>query len=379
MGVLKANEEVNMFRLRRSLAALALILFATSPAAALYTEYKREEFGPAEKAALSAPGDAGWTLRHSSNRVYLQETGWSGWGQVHDELIVACQGDVDAANRALAAFAAIPAERREIRLFPGPGFAVSLKGEKSPCDWLIQWTRHVQMPRGDRKTTTETSSAVLTMYIARSGPIPPADPRAGQWINELNDGRFPVRQRASQALAELGDAALPALQKAVKEAPTIEQKRRVEQLLDRLKPIHLERVKLPAGMPIVSLNYLLEHETKNWHSGDLGKSWGAAVNICAWADYSDAIVPLLAEAAQDSREQVRELAVRAITRLGKRAAAIVPTLQAALPSAAAAVRDSLRQATAAVQDAPENPELHEQARQRKRLNEDIAQYCRSAH
>lgn len=366
-----------MFQTTRSAAALALLLLATSPAAALYTEYKREEFGPAEKAPHTAPGHAGWALRHIADRVYLQETGWSGWSQVHDEVLVACRGDVEAANRALTEFKNLPAEHKEVRLFPGPGFVRSLKGEKVPCDWQIHWTSHVAFPRGERKTTTETKSAVLTLYIARSGPIPTADPRAGQWINDLNDNRYPVRQRASQLLAESGDAALTALRKALNDNPTIEQKRRLEQLLDRLKPIHLARVKLPAGVAVASLNQLLDQAIKNWHSGDLGKSWSAACDICAWADHSDATAPLLAEALQDSREQVRELAVRAIARLGQRAASVVPALQAAQTSAAAAVRDSLRQAITAVENAPQNPELREQARQRKRLNDDIDQYCRA--
>src|SRR5262249_40715369 len=166
-----------MFQSLRSAAALALLLLATSPAAALYTEYKREEFGPAEKAPQLAPGDVGWALRHIADRAYLQETGWSGWSQVHDEVLVACRGDVEAANRALAEFKNLPAERKEVRLFPGPGFVHSLKGEKVPCDWQIHWKSHVAFPRGERKTTTESSSAVLTLYIARSGPIPSADPR----------------------------------------------------------------------------------------------------------------------------------------------------------------------------------------------------------
>src|SRR5438874_1071380 len=126
-----------MFQRMRNLAALATILLATAPAAALYVHYEREEFGPAEKLAGPAINDTGWILRHSANRVYLQETGWSGWGQIRDEVTVACQGDVDAANRALAGFAALPVKQKEIRLFPGPGFAVLLKGQKVACAWQI--------------------------------------------------------------------------------------------------------------------------------------------------------------------------------------------------------------------------------------------------
>src|SRR5687767_7150887 len=102
----------------RVLAVLAVMLVAASPAAAWYTHYENERFGPAPKGEQPPNPDPLWTLKHSPKVVYEQATGWCGFGAACDEIVIACQGDVDDVNRALELFAALPAEQRELRLFP---------------------------------------------------------------------------------------------------------------------------------------------------------------------------------------------------------------------------------------------------------------------
>jgi hypothetical protein len=364
-----------MFRTVRTIAVLAGLFGAVAPAAALYTHYENERFGPAPKGEQPPNPEPLWTLKHSPKVVYEQATGWWGFGAACDEIVLASQGDVDDVNRALELFAALPADRRELRLFPGPGSVYSLKGQRISCDWQLHWTSRTVFPGGDHKEPGTTRTAVLTIYVARTGPIPPADPRAAGWIGELNDDRFEARQRATAALAALGDAAVPALRHALPGATTIEQRRRIDLLLERLKPIHLARLIVPRGVAVVSLDQLLEQETKNWRKGDLGTSYYASVRICEFAEYADAAWPLLLETLRDSREQVRAQTVKTLERLGKRGASLLPELRAA-EATAAAHRDALRQAIAALEKAPPGDDVAAQEEARRRRYEDIATHCR---
>lgn len=56
-----------------------------------------------------------------------------------------------------------------------------------------------------------------------------------RWIADLNDNSFYVRQNASDQLSKLGPLAAPALMRAVKIAPSLEARRRMEKLLEMLK------------------------------------------------------------------------------------------------------------------------------------------------
>jgi hypothetical protein len=62
------------------------------------------------------------------------------------------------------------------------------------------------------------------------------DPRElGQRISALDHGRFAVREQAVKELEEIGDVAMPALRKALVDNPTLEVRKRVDQLLRKLE------------------------------------------------------------------------------------------------------------------------------------------------
>jgi hypothetical protein len=285
--------------------------------------------------------------------------------------MVACKGNVDALNEALAQFTLLPAVAKEIWLFPAPGLVRTINDKTTlPCDWRIQGTSHIQFMPAEKAW----HSAVATIYIGRCGPIPAPDARAVDWITDLNDDQFRVRQRAFQSLADLGDAAVPVLRQALAGNPTREQQARIVRLLGRLQEIHLARVHLPAGVTIYSIDELLEREVKNWRIVDLGKSWQAAEKVSDWAEYSETTLPVLVEMLQDSREQVRDLGLKSLTRLGKRAAGILPALQTA-ERRSASTRGHLQRASQAIGQAPvegQDPWLAN-----RRLRKGIAEFCRS--
>jgi len=67
-------------------------------------------------------------------------------------------------------------------------------------------------------------------------PAPKADSqRFARLLGDLNSDRFPVREKATAELEELAESAEPALQKTLLGKPTLDVRRRVEQLLERLK------------------------------------------------------------------------------------------------------------------------------------------------
>jgi hypothetical protein len=360
-----------MFRSWILFLSLCLFLTLASTAFALYTEFKSEEFGPAPISGGPARWDRPHDLRSAAGRRYWSHTGWDGWGQMHEESTVACQGNVEAVNQALAAFAKIPADEKQIRVFPAPGAVRSLNGKTTvACDWHIHWMSHTSFPRGERKTTTQRQTAIMTVYVARTEPIGDSDPRAADWIKDLDDSRFAVRQRAFQMLADQREAALPLLQLSLKQAASIEQRMRLEQLLARLDAIHVRRLVLPKGIAA-----LMDQELQNWHSDNYGKSWQAACNICAWAEHTDAALPVLVQILLDDRVQARELALDAFARLGKRAASVVPALQAAQRQAPAARRDGVRQALSSVVQSSDIAGVEEGWRRNRELRKGIAGFC----
>ncbi len=78
-----------------------------------------------------------------------------------------------------------------------------------------------------------TAGAQAVSFLTpRLSPVVPPDPRQlAQWIAELDDDNFTIRQKASAALEKLGDVAGPALRKALDDKPSLEAQRRVERVL----------------------------------------------------------------------------------------------------------------------------------------------------
>jgi WD40 repeat protein/beta-lactamase regulating signal transducer with metallopeptidase domain len=69
----------------------------------------------------------------------------------------------------------------------------------------------------------------------RLKPAARIDPaRVGRWIADLESERYAVRQEAAANLAKTGEQAVPPLQKVLASQPTLETRKRVEELLDRL-------------------------------------------------------------------------------------------------------------------------------------------------
>jgi HEAT repeat protein len=77
----------------------------------------------------------------------------------------------------------------------------------------------------------------LPLFRERLPPLGQELDRAqlGRWIAQLDDESFQVRERATRELAMAGEDAADALRHALDNGPSAETKRRVEDLLSRLK------------------------------------------------------------------------------------------------------------------------------------------------
>jgi HEAT repeat protein len=78
---------------------------------------------------------------------------------------------------------------------------------------------------------TKEASAFLRGKIALAKPI--AKERLAKLIADLDSDRFAVRESATEALAKLGVMAVPALREALRDKPSPEARKRLEELVKR--------------------------------------------------------------------------------------------------------------------------------------------------
>ncbi len=75
-------------------------------------------------------------------------------------------------------------------------------------------------------------------------------------LAQLDSDRFSVREQATTALQAMGDSAEPALRKALEAKPSLEMRRRIEQLLSEMTP---STIKDPAKLQALRSIEVLEH------------------------------------------------------------------------------------------------------------------------
>ena len=86
--------------------------------------------------------------------------------------------------------------------------------------------------------------------------------RIRQLVLDLDDNRFVVREQATEELAKLGDSAGPALRRILAGQPSLEVRRRVESLLEKLDRVALSPERLRACRAVAVLEHLATPEAK---------------------------------------------------------------------------------------------------------------------
>jgi hypothetical protein len=103
------------------------------------------------------------------------------------------------------------------------------------------------------------AAALLGERLRPAAPPPAA---LAQWLSDLDDEDFAVRRKAAESIARLGDLAEPTLRRALRNRPTLEVRRRVEGLLDRIAAEALSPEQLRQARAVETLEYLSTPEAQ---------------------------------------------------------------------------------------------------------------------
>jgi hypothetical protein len=281
------------------------------------------------------------------------------------------RGHAGALNEALGKYAAIKGDIHEVILLPGAGKTRSFKGTPIDFDWLL----HV--PSGIYKAVTKKQDAVLTIYINCAPSEQPLDRKQiDKWIEELYHDKFAVRENATQELAKLGPVVKPVLRDALKgNLRTLEGRRRIEALLDRLQGIALADLEIPKGIKLIDADDLVARNLQALKNTDPTQRSLAIQELSGFAVYSEKVVPALAEMLKkDRNEHVRRCAAAGLAWIGGQARPALAVLKKGLGDPDAYVRDACQRATDAIEKAKDTPGSDEERKRRRSIVKAISKF-----
>jgi RNA polymerase sigma factor (sigma-70 family) len=132
-----------------------------------------------------------------------------------------------------------------------------LSGKKRPAagklaDELASADAAVGFDAVCRLAARGEEAVALCRQLLRPAP-PPDEKRFRKLLTELDSSRFSARQRASEELEKLAEEVEPLVRKALREAPALETKKRLEQVLARLKEPGPERRRQLRALEVLEL------------------------------------------------------------------------------------------------------------------------------
>jgi hypothetical protein len=123
-----------------------------------------------------------------------------------------------------------PALRRLERSLP------AVRPRDLPRLWADLAGKDARKAFAARWTLAAAPEQALPLLGERLKPVRAANPqRLRQLLADLDSEQFAVRQKAQEELEKLGDLAEPALRRTLEGKPTLEVRRRVQVLLERLR------------------------------------------------------------------------------------------------------------------------------------------------
>jgi hypothetical protein len=176
--------------------------------------------------------------------VNLKSRVYSQWVNGNEHFFY--RGDARGVNEALAKYAAVKADVRQVILMPGSGKTQTFGGKPVDFDW------NLHVPSGIYKAVTKRTHAVLTVYIKARKPVPPRErTKIEEWIRDLDSESFQTREKATLELTKLGRDVKPFLREALKARPGLEMRRRIDGLLQKLPAYDLDDLEIPKGVSLV--------------------------------------------------------------------------------------------------------------------------------
>jgi hypothetical protein len=300
------------------------------------------------------------------------------YAYIHDwHLSFYFKGGPKALNDAMRRFAAIPADRREIRLLPAPATPL-IHNKPIPFDWCLRipGNRHRAIDEAPRIRESEVADnrATLTIYIPDLLPPALTDPKAARkWIAELGSNEFKTRERAAKELTDLGPPVVGLIREAIKARPSPEARDRLEKLLVALSTtIRVDILDLPAGVKVVGLDDLLASargELANKHPDIRAEAASALVEAGAPAEE---ILPDLEKMLKTEKQMdAVNGAVQAAYQLGAPARPLVPLLRDIAKTADKNLAPLANQVIDSIEKAKSEPISEADAKRRTAIRKEI--------
>jgi hypothetical protein len=276
------------------------------------------------------------------------------------------RGNAQAVSEALGQYAKVRANIREVVLLPGTPQVKSFGGKAIDFDWKL----HV--PSGIYLAGAKHKHAVMTVYVGALKPRPLERKLVDQWLQDLNSDAFKTRDAAQQALQKLGNDAKPFLRQALKNPPTLEARRRLESLLEKLAPLDVGDLEVPQGVTVITVDDLLAQGFKDLEDPDRNARSFAIQELRRLAVYSDKVVPALVDLfKKDKDDHVRRVAAACLSSICVEMKTAVPLLKQGLDDPDAYIRHAFQTALERLQNVKDSPAEDERIRRERAIVQEI--------
>jgi len=275
------------------------------------------------------------------------------------------RGHARALDEALGRFATIRDESRQLILLPGPVATHSFDGKRVEFDWQLT------LSRGRYRALFKRDDAVLRVYVNLQKPRPLDAKNVEKWLGDLDSETFATRAKAMEELAKVGNDAKPFLRDALKGQSTLEKRRRIDSLLDRLpRGYDVTDFEIPPGLALVTIDDLLAENLKKMHDPDIYLCGGALEELAPLAPYSDKVVPaIMSMLDKGKNEWVRRVAALNLADIGFTALSALPILKEGLDDPDMNIRKVFQTAIEKLDKATERPA--EETRRKLAIADDI--------
>jgi hypothetical protein len=143
------------------------------------------------------------------------------------------------------------------RLSTGPLPKAPLTPVQLESAWTDLTSSNAVTGRRAVETLCADPAQAVALLRERLAPVQSPDSKqVARWIADLDNDRFAVRDRATRELEKMGDLSEPALRKVLIGQPSLEARRRVEQLLQKLRDAITNPEQLQALRGIEVLEYI---------------------------------------------------------------------------------------------------------------------------
>jgi RNA polymerase sigma factor (sigma-70 family) len=279
------------------------------------------------------------------------------------------RASAQAVNDALRKFAAVTGDDRQLVLLPGSGKTQTVAGKPISFDWQLD------VPGGLTKAFSGRKQAVLTVFISALKPRPVERKQVEKWLGQLDSESFEVRAAASEELQNLGNDAKPLLRAALQAQPTVEMRRRIESLLNRLPSFDVADLEFPKGMVVNTASDLIAKGLEELKDADRNVRSLAIQDLSGLAFLSDEVVPALVEVFEKDKDaHIRQVAAACLGRLGHQAKPAVPILKQALEDPDANIRHTCGSALERIATAKDTPDQREQTRRDRAVAQEINEF-----